>query len=75
MIDADTPLIAQIENRLAAFETISRTEVTLLHEPAWNPGRISPEGRACLGNRLPSSKHASSKPDALIQIRTRPTKT
>jgi metal-sulfur cluster biosynthetic enzyme len=65
----DTPLIAQIQNRLAAFETVSRTEVTLLREPAWNPGRISPEGRARLGNRLPSSK-----PDALIQIQTRPGK-
>ena len=35
----DTQLVAQIENRLAAFETISRTDVTLLREPAWNPGR------------------------------------
>jgi metal-sulfur cluster biosynthetic enzyme len=68
----DTPLIAQIQNRLAAFETISRTEVTLLHEPAWNPGRITPEGRARLGNRLPSTK---PEPDALIQIQIRPAKT
>jgi metal-sulfur cluster biosynthetic enzyme len=65
-----TPLIAQIQNRLAAFETISRTDVTLLHEPAWNPGRITPEGRARLGNRLPSSKPAN----ALIQIQSRPAK-
>jgi metal-sulfur cluster biosynthetic enzyme len=67
----DTPLIAQIQNRLAAFETISRTEVTLLREPAWTPGRISPEGRARLGNRLPSSKPAH----ALVKIQTRPAKT
>ena len=67
----DTPLIAQIQNRLAAFETISRTEVTLLREPAWNPGRISPEGRARLGNQL-----TSKKPEhALVQIQTRPAKT
>jgi metal-sulfur cluster biosynthetic enzyme len=67
----DTPLIAQIQNRLAAFETISRTEVTLLREPAWTPDRISPEGRARLGNRLTSSKPAH----ALVQIQTRLTKT
>ena len=71
----DTPLIAQIQNRLAAFETISRTEVTLLREPAWNPGRISPEGRARLANPLSSKKPAPKKPDALIQIQTRPEKT
>jgi metal-sulfur cluster biosynthetic enzyme len=67
----DTPLIAQIQNRLAAFETISHAEVTLLHEPAWNPGRITPEGRARLGNHLPSSKPKH----ALIQIQIRPAKT
>jgi metal-sulfur cluster biosynthetic enzyme len=67
----DTPLIAQIQNRLAAFETISRTEVELLREPAWNPGRITPEGRARLGNHLTSSKPEN----ALIQIQTRPVKT
>ena len=70
----DTPLVAQIQNRLAAFETISRTEVSLLREPAWNPGRITPEGRARLGNHLPSNQPASTKPDALIQIQTRPAK-
>ncbi|MGA1982192.1 MAG: DUF59 domain-containing protein [Acidobacteriaceae bacterium] len=66
----DTPLIAQIQNRLAAFDTISRTDVILLREPAWNPGRITPEGRARLANHLPSSKPAN----ALIQIQTRPAK-
>jgi metal-sulfur cluster biosynthetic enzyme len=71
----DTPLIAQIQNRLAAFQTISRTEVTLLSEPAWNPSRISPEGRARLANRLPSSKPVSTQPDALIQIQIQPGKT
>jgi metal-sulfur cluster biosynthetic enzyme len=70
----DTPLIAQIQNRLAAFETISRTQVTLLREPAWNPGRISPEGRARLANHLPSEKPSPPKPDALVQIQVRPAK-
>ncbi len=67
----DTPLPAQIQNRLAAFETISHTEVTLLREPAWNPDRISPEGRARLANPLSSKKPA----DALIQIQVRKTET
>ena len=68
----DTPLIAQIQNRLAAFQTISRTEVTLVTDPAWNPGRITPAGRARLANRLTSNQPASNKPDALIQIQIRP---
>lgn len=63
---ADTPLIAQIQNRLAAFEAISRTEVLLLREPVWTPARISPAGRVRLGDRLTSSKAA----DVLIQIET-----
>ncbi len=67
----DAPLIAQIQNRLAAFETISRTEVALLSEPAWNPGRISPEGRARLDNQLTSKQPAN----VLIQIQTRPPRT
>ena len=65
--DSDgTALVAQIQNRLAAFETISRTEVSLLAEPAWNPGRISPEGRARLSNPFDSRKPAHG----LIQIKT-----
>jgi metal-sulfur cluster biosynthetic enzyme len=75
IVDAeDTPLIAQIQNRLTAFETISRTEVTLLREPAWNPGRISPEGRARLANPLSSKLPAKKNPNALIQIQSRPEK-
>jgi metal-sulfur cluster biosynthetic enzyme len=70
----DTPLIAQIQNRLAAFETISRTDVTLLTEPAWNPGRITPEGRARLANPLPSNQPASTNLDALVQIQIQPGK-
>jgi metal-sulfur cluster biosynthetic enzyme len=72
----DTPLIALIENRLAAFETISHTDVTLLREPAWNPGRISPEGRRRIALDLTSKQSASKQPaHALIQIQTRPGKT
>jgi len=46
---AHTQIIAQIEGRLSAFETVSRTEVNLVWEPAWNPARISAEGRKLLG--------------------------
>jgi metal-sulfur cluster biosynthetic enzyme len=42
-------IIAQIEGRLSAFETISRTTVELVWEPAWSPARISAEGRKVLG--------------------------
>ena len=65
-----TPLIAQIENRLAAFETISRTDVSLLREPRWTPDRIRPEARARLTDRLTSTQ----PPHALVQIQTRPAK-
>jgi metal-sulfur cluster biosynthetic enzyme len=46
---AHTQIIAQIENRLSAFETVSRTEVALVWQPPWTPHRISPEGRKRLG--------------------------
>jgi metal-sulfur cluster biosynthetic enzyme len=46
---AHTQIVAQIENRLCAFETVSRTEVALVWQPAWTPQRISPEGRKRLG--------------------------
>ena len=46
---AHTQIVAQIENRLAAFEAISRTEVALVWQPPWTPHRISPEGRKRLG--------------------------
>jgi metal-sulfur cluster biosynthetic enzyme len=46
---AHTQIIAQIEGRLSAFETVSQTSVDLVWEPAWSPARISPEGRKLLG--------------------------
>jgi metal-sulfur cluster biosynthetic enzyme len=42
-------LQAQIINRLAGIEAISHTTVTLLHEPAWTPQRITLAGRKILG--------------------------
>jgi metal-sulfur cluster biosynthetic enzyme len=46
---ANSQLRAQIENRLAGLETVSRTSVTLLHTPAWTPQSITPAGRRILG--------------------------
>jgi metal-sulfur cluster biosynthetic enzyme len=46
---AHTQIIAQIEGRLSAFETISRTTVDLVWEPAWTPACISAAGRKQLG--------------------------
>ncbi len=46
---AHTQITAQIEGRLSAFQEISRTDVELVWKPAWNPSRISPEGRNLLG--------------------------
>jgi len=58
-------IAALIANRLAAFQTVSRTEVALLAEPAWTPDRISPAGRALLAERV-----ASTQKNGLIQIKT-----
>ena len=46
---AEAQLTAQIANRLAGFETVSHTTITLLREPAWGPGNITPAGRKTLG--------------------------
>lgn len=76
---AHTQIAAQIENRLAAFETISKTEVELVWQPAWSPQRITPEGRARLGldeNGSPIAGEGSlgrrigfpAKKDKLVQL-------
>ena len=46
---AEAHLRAQIANRLAGLETVSRTTITLLDEPAWTPLSITPAGRKILG--------------------------
>ncbi len=46
---AQTQITAQIQNRLAAFPAVSRTDVALVWQPPWTPHRISPEGRKHLG--------------------------
>ncbi len=42
-------LTAQIHNRLAGIETISRTTINLTQAPPWTPTRITPAGRRVLG--------------------------
>jgi len=68
---AEKQIIAQIEGRLAAFETISRTTVELVWQPRWTPERISPEVRA----RLNVAVASNQAPNALIQIQTQSGKT
>jgi metal-sulfur cluster biosynthetic enzyme len=46
---ANAQLSAQISNRLAGLETVSRTTVTLLDTPIWTPLNITPAGRKTLG--------------------------
>jgi metal-sulfur cluster biosynthetic enzyme len=46
---AEAQLSAQISNRLAGLETVSRTTVTFQHEPLWTPQNITPSGRRILG--------------------------
>ena len=46
---AEAHLRAQIANRLAGLEAVSRTTITLLDQPAWTPLSITPAGRKVLG--------------------------
>ena len=47
--DATAQITAQIENRLAGLEQVSRTAVTILDSPAWTPAFITTVGRRILG--------------------------
>jgi metal-sulfur cluster biosynthetic enzyme len=46
---AEAQLTAQIANRLAGLETISRTTITIQPNPPWTPQNITPAGRRTLG--------------------------
>jgi len=46
---AESQLSAQIANRLAGIETVSRTIVNILRMPPWSPQDITPAGRRILG--------------------------
>ena len=65
---AQAQIVAQIENRLAAFESVSKTEVTMVWQPSWTPERISPEGRKRLGVDRRNPSHLSTK-NNLVQLR------
>jgi len=47
--EAEVQTRAQILNRLAGIETISRATVTILPTPQWTPSNITPAGRKILG--------------------------
>lgn len=47
--EAEAQTRAQILNRLAGIETISRAIVTILRTPSWTPSNITPAGRKALG--------------------------
>ena len=46
---AHEQIAAQIQNRLAGIEGLSRSSVQLVWEPKWTPERISEAGRKQLG--------------------------
>jgi metal-sulfur cluster biosynthetic enzyme len=46
---AHQQIIAQVQNRLAGIEAISRTDVKIVWEPTWGPERLTPAARKQLG--------------------------
>lgn len=59
---ANAQIAAIVRNRLAAFETVSATEIALLDEPRWTPDRVAPEARTRARSAPSTPKHG------LIQI-------
>jgi metal-sulfur cluster biosynthetic enzyme len=47
--EREAMLIGQVKNRLAGIPDVSRTEVTLVWEPAWTADRMSTAARQQLG--------------------------
>jgi len=68
--DNASQIIALVQNRLAAFPTISRTHVELVDQPRWSADRVTPE----LRQRLSLAVASNQRSDALVQIQTVPTK-
>jgi metal-sulfur cluster biosynthetic enzyme len=46
---AEAQVSAQIANRLAGIEAVSRTSISILTTPLWTPQSITPLGRRTLG--------------------------
>jgi len=59
----NSQIAAIVRNRLAAFENISATEVVLLDQPPWAPGRMTHEARTRATRTIAATKHG------LIQIK------
>ncbi|HWG16485.1 MAG TPA: hypothetical protein VN678_01395 [Acidobacteriaceae bacterium] len=59
----NSQIAAIVCNRLAAFETVSSTEVVFLDQPRWSPERIAPEARTRATQKTAAAKHG------LIQIK------
>ena len=64
--EAGPQIAALVQNRLAAFPSISRTEVQILREPAWTSDRIAPE----LRERIELAIASNHRPHDLVQIQT-----
>jgi metal-sulfur cluster biosynthetic enzyme len=47
-------LVAQVRNRLAGMQEVSRSAVDLVWEPAWTADRMTPEARKQLGLGRPA---------------------
>lgn len=47
--EAVAQVTAQVANRLAGLEEAGETRVSIVSEPAWTPGEITPAGRRTLG--------------------------
>lgn len=62
----DSLLPSLIQNRLAAFETISRTDIDVRSQPVWTPERIAPEARSRFAVHVTSRKAGHD----LVQIKT-----
>jgi len=69
--DTGAQIVALIKNRLAAFPSVSGTQVELLVEPRWTPDHMTPE----LRERLSLALASNQRQDVLVQIQTAPAKT
>lgn len=66
--DTEAQLAALIQNRMAAYPTISRTDVITVQAPTWTPERIAPELRERLSHAIASRQRSND----LVQIQTTP---
>ena len=64
--EVEAQLVALIQNRLAAFPTISRSSIKPVPEPVWTADFVAPE----LRERLSLAIASNQRPHALVQIQT-----